>query len=56
MTVVHEHTYLLVGQGRLGDEVGRGHGRDDVEEVELHAELGAVGHLLLGGYIVGGGD
>ena len=37
--------YLFVGQGALGDEVGRRHGGDHVEDVEVHAEGGAVGAL-----------
>lgn len=43
------YTCPLVGQRRLGHEVGRGHGRDDVQQVELDAELGAVAHVLLFG-------
>jgi len=39
---VRENRYLLVSQGAFGNEVWGGHGGNDVEQVEVHAEGGAV--------------
>ena len=36
------YDYLLVGQGALSNKVGCRHGRDNVKEIVMHAESGAV--------------